>query len=100
MTGIANERALTAALVAVAKGMGADEDMIKRIRKAVKPAKSDETWLNTRQVMARLGLCKKKVLDIADELGVVRHSSRLLRYPLSRVLEWEEGSRSGDTAKA
>jgi hypothetical protein len=83
-----NAKDLISALVAVAKSMGAEAETIKRIRDAVnRPDK--ETWLTTKQVMERTGLCQKTVLEIKDKLGVVKRSSRQFRYPMSKILEWE-----------
>jgi predicted transcriptional regulator len=89
----AHETALVAALVAVAKSMGADQQTITRIREAVRNSgeAAKETWLSTKQVCERLSLSKKTVLEIKNDLGVVEHSIRNFRYPLSKVLEWERG---------
>lgn len=86
------ESEIITAMLAVAKGMGADQKLLNKLKNIQRVADgADEVYLTTRQVMARLGLCKKTVLTMADDMGVVRHGEKLLRYPLSRVLKWEQG---------
>ena len=71
MTNPAHETALAAAVVAVARSMGADADTIRRLRDAAKGKEPPETFLSTKQVCERLGLCQKSVLDMAEELGTI-----------------------------
>lgn len=87
----ANLEKLEPALVATAQAVGADPATVQRIRRALRSdnAKRQETYLNAKQVAARLNWHPKTVLRYGKKLGAVYRSKRCVRFPISAIERFE-----------